>query len=55
MADNNPFDTEERKHSREAFGRFVDTEVTPYADDWDEAGEVPLALHDVVKDFDTQS
>ena len=37
----NPFETEERKAFRETMARFVETEVTPYADAWDEAGDVP--------------
>ncbi|GHF31163.1 acyl-CoA dehydrogenase [Kordiimonas sediminis] len=41
----NPFETEERKAFRETVRRFVETEITPYADDWDEAGEVPWELH----------
>jgi acyl-CoA dehydrogenase len=44
----NPFETEERRAFRETVRRFVATEVTPYADKWDEAGEVPWELHQKV-------
>ena len=44
----NPFETEERAAFREAVRRFVETEVTPFADEWDEAGEVPWELHEKV-------
>ena len=41
----NPFDTEERRAFRETMRRFTETEITPYADDWDEAGRFPADLH----------
>ena len=44
----NPFETEERAAFRETVRRFVETEVKPFADDWDEAGEVPWELHEKV-------
>lgn len=44
----NPFETDERAAFRETIRRFVETEVTPFADEWDEAGEVPWALHEKV-------
>ncbi len=44
----NPFETEERAAFRETVRRFVETEVTPHADEWDEAGEVPWELHQKV-------
>ena len=44
----NPFETEERAAFRETVRRFVETEVAPYADEWDEAGEVPWELHQKV-------
>ena len=35
----------EMHHSwREQLRRFIDTEIAPYADAWDEAGEIPLDL-----------
>ena len=44
----NPFETEERAAFRETIARFVETEVTPFADEWDENGDVPWALHEKV-------
>ncbi len=44
----NPFETEERAAFRQTVRRFVEAEVTPHADAWDEAGEVPWALHEKV-------
>ena len=41
----NPFDTEERRAFRTSLQSFVAQEIQPYCDDWDEAGEVPWALH----------
>ncbi|RMB08606.1 acyl-CoA dehydrogenase family protein [Eilatimonas milleporae] len=44
----NPFENEERRAFRETVRSFVANEVTPYADEWDEAGEIPWALHEKV-------
>ncbi len=44
----NPFETEERAAFRETVRRFVETEITPFPSEWDEAGEVPWALHEKV-------
>ena len=44
----NPFETEERAAFRETVKRFVDTEIKPYADEWDEAGDFPWSLHEKV-------
>ncbi|CAN5314048.1 acyl-CoA dehydrogenase family protein [soil metagenome] len=44
----NPFETEERRAFRDAVRRFVAAEVTPNATEWDEAGEVPWALHEKI-------
>jgi acyl-CoA dehydrogenase len=41
----NPFETPERRAFRDSLQSFVAQEITPYCDDWDEAGEVPWALH----------
>ena len=41
----NPFASEERDAFRDAVVRFVDTEIRPSADEWDEAGEFPWELH----------
>ena len=38
----NPHFTEEHDAWRTALRRFIDTEVMPYADDWDEAGALSL-------------
>ena len=40
----NPHFTEEHDAWRTALRRFIDTEVMPYADDWDEAGAIPTEL-----------
>lgn len=41
----NPFETEERAAFRKVISEFVATEITPFADSWDEAGEIPWDLH----------
>lgn len=41
----NPFETDERRAFRESVARFVARDIAPYADEWDEAGEVPWELH----------
>jgi acyl-CoA dehydrogenase len=41
----NPFETPERRAFRDSLQSFVAQEITPYCDDWDEAGEVPWSLH----------
>jgi len=41
-----PHDTEERRQFRDSVRRFVDKEVRPHADAWDEAGEIPWELHE---------
>jgi acyl-CoA dehydrogenase len=40
-----PFDTPERAQFRETVERFIETEIAPYADAWDEAGDFPWDLH----------
>lgn len=42
----NPFETEERRAFRETMRRYVETEVKPYADEWDEAGDFPWRVHE---------
>ena len=42
----NPFDTEERKAFRETIRRYVDTEIKPHIDEWDEAGDFPWRIHE---------
>ena len=44
----NPFETEERRAFRESIRSFVEKEITPYADAWDEAGDVPWELHEKI-------
>ncbi len=44
----NPFETEERRAFRETVARFVENEIKPFADEWDEAGEVPWEMHEKV-------
>jgi len=39
------YDTEDRIAFRETVRKFVETEIVPFADEWDEAGEVPWDLH----------
>jgi acyl-CoA dehydrogenase len=41
----NPFDTQERRAYRESFTRFVDNDIRPFADAWDEEGAIPWELH----------
>jgi len=40
----NPNLTEEHDAWRTQLRRFIDKEIMPYADDWDEAGEIPIEL-----------
>ena len=42
----NPFDTPERKAFRESVEAFVAREIAPFANEWDEAGDFPWALHE---------
>jgi len=44
----NPFDNEERRAFRDTMTRFVETEIKPFVDEWDEAGDFPWALHEKV-------
>ncbi|MGI9284477.1 MAG: acyl-CoA dehydrogenase family protein [Pseudomonadales bacterium] len=37
----NPYHTEEHEEWRSQLRRFVDKEIMPYAEDWDEAGKIP--------------
>ena len=37
----NPFDTSERTAFRQTLEDFVDREIRPFADAWDEAGAIP--------------
>ncbi len=40
-----PFETEERGAFRDSVRRFVEQDIKPYVDEWDEAGEFPWKLH----------
>lgn len=40
-----PFQTEERDAFRKTIADFVRIEITPFVDEWDEAGEIPWELH----------
>jgi len=40
----NPHTTEEHEAWRTQLRRFIETEITPYAEDWDEAGHIPIEL-----------
>ena len=42
----NPFDTPERAAFRKTISDFVAAEITPHADAWDEAGEIPWEIHE---------
>ena len=44
----NPFDTPERAVFRKTLRDFVEKEIKPNADAWDEAGEIPWQLHQKV-------
>ena len=41
----NPFDTPEREAFRAQLKAFVDKEIKPYVNDWDEEGKIPWDLH----------
>jgi len=42
----NPFETEEHQAFRDTVRNFVEREIRPYADEWDEACETPWELHE---------
>lgn len=44
----NPFETEERTAFRDTIRSFVASEIAPYSDAWDEAGEIPWELHEKI-------
>ncbi|GGY38102.1 acyl-CoA dehydrogenase family protein [Parvularcula lutaonensis] len=47
----NPFDTPEREAFRDTVRSFVARDITPFADGWDEAGEIPWELHQKVAEL----
>ena len=44
----NPFETPERAQWRKTIADFVAAEITPHVDQWDEAGEIPWAVHEKI-------
>ena len=42
----NPFETEERRAFRETIKRYVETEIAPNVDEWDEDGDFPWRVHE---------
>ncbi|MBT5194038.1 MAG: acyl-CoA dehydrogenase, partial [Rhodospirillaceae bacterium] len=44
----NPFENEERRAYRDTVRRFLEAEVKPHTDDWDEAGEIPWEMHEKI-------
>ena len=44
----NPFLTEERKAFQNSVARFLETEIWPHVDDWDEAGAYPHEINEKV-------
>ena len=42
----NPFETEERTAFRDSLSKLVASDVTPYVDEWDEAGAIPWEIHE---------
>lgn len=42
----NPFETEERAAFRQTLRRYVQTQITPHVDEWDEAGDFPWRIHE---------
>ncbi|MEE1554336.1 MAG: acyl-CoA dehydrogenase family protein, partial [Alphaproteobacteria bacterium] len=41
-----PFDNEERIAFRDTVRRFIEKDIKPYVDEWDEAGEIPWEIHE---------
>ena len=44
----NPFDTDDRKSFREMVSKFLETEIWPFVDEWDELGEYPHEINEKV-------
>tara|TARA_Y100000590_G_scaffold456233_1_gene606432 strand:+ start:210 stop:1355 length:1146 start_codon:yes stop_codon:yes gene_type:complete len=42
----NPFDTEERLAFRKSIKSFVESEIKPFVNEWDENGEIPWEIHE---------
>jgi len=45
MSGSSPFYTQDHEIFRDSVRRFVEKEIRPYVDEWDEAGEFPRALY----------
>ena len=41
-----PFENEERIAFRDSIRRFIEKDIKPYVDEWDEAGEIPWEIHE---------
>ena len=44
----NPYDTDDRKSFREMVTKFLETEIWPHVDEWDEAGQYPQEINEKV-------
>ena len=41
----NPFENEERRAFRNSLKNFVNNEIKPYVNQWDEEGDIPWEIH----------
>ena len=44
----NPFETEERRAFQDNVRKFMESEINPYVDEWDEAGGYPHEVNEKV-------
>ena len=44
----NPYDTDDRKSFREMVTKFLETEIWPHVDEWDESGQYPQEINERV-------
>ena len=44
----NPFDTEDRKSFREMVTKFLETEIWPHVNEWDEEGQYPHEINEKI-------
>ena len=44
----NPYDTDDRKSFREMVTKFLETEIWPHVDEWDESGRYPQEINEKV-------
>jgi len=42
----NPFETVERRAFHDSIARFMETEIWPHVDEWDEAGSYPHEINE---------